>query len=51
MVIPKTRFQVTYKINNKTYIIVLPGISASHICRSWDRPGSSLISVEEIVKK
>jgi len=41
------RFLITYTIAAKTYSITIPGISASHIWRSWDRPGSTLVDVKE----
>jgi hypothetical protein len=41
------RFLISYRIAAKTYSITLPGLSASHIWRSWDRPGSTLLDVCE----
>lgn len=41
------RFLVTYRIGPRSYTITLPGVSASHIWRIWDRPGSTLIDVRE----
>jgi len=41
------RFLISYRIAAKTYSITLPGLSASHIWRSWDRPGSTLLDVVE----
>lgn len=41
------RFAITYRIGAKRYEITMPGISASHIWRAWDRPGATLINVEE----
>ena len=43
----KARFNITYRITGKTYSITMPGISASHVWRAWDRPGSTLIDVRE----
>lgn len=43
----KARFLITYRITGKAYSITLPGISASHVWRAWDRPGSTLIDVSE----
>lgn len=41
------RFSITYRIAGKDYWTALPGISASHIWRTWDRPGSTLLDVHE----
>jgi hypothetical protein len=41
------RFLITYTIAAKAYSITIPGISASHVWRSWDRPGSTLLDVRE----
>ena len=41
------RFCITYHIGPRSYTITLPGVSASHIWRSWDRPGSTLLDVQE----
>lgn len=41
------RFLVTYQIAAKTYQITLPGVSSFHVRQSWDRPGSTLLRVEE----
>ena len=41
------RFLITYRIGPRSYTITLPGVSASHIWRSWDRPGSTLTDVRE----
>ena len=43
----KVRFLITYRIIGKEYQITLPGVSASHVWRAWDRPGSALIDVRE----
>jgi len=42
------RFQVTYQIRGKTYMFCIPAPNAAHIWRSWDRPGSKLVSVVEV---
>jgi len=42
------RFQVTYQIRGKTYMFCIPAPNASHIWRSWDRPGAKLVSVVEV---
>lgn len=41
------RFLITYRIAARSYMITLPGVSASHIWRLWDRPGSTLLDVRE----
>ncbi len=41
------RFLISYAITGKTYQITLPGLSASHVWRSWDRAGSTLLNVVE----
>lgn len=41
------RFLITYRVASRTYQITMPGISASHVWRSWDRPGSTLLDVQE----
>lgn len=41
------RFLITYRITGKEYQITMPGVSASHVWRAWDRPGSTLIDVRE----
>lgn len=43
----KARFLITYRIADNRYTITMPGISASHVWRAWDRPGSTLIDVRE----
>ena len=42
------RFLVTYSIGSRSYWFTIPGISASHIWRSWDRKGAVLKSVVEV---
>lgn len=41
------RFLVTYRILGRDYSTCMLGISASHISRNWDRPGSTLLDVRE----
>lgn len=41
------RFLVTYSIGPRSYQITLPGVSASRVWLTWDRPGSTLIDVRE----
>lgn len=41
------RFLVAYRIAGRLYEITLPGVSASHVRAAWDRPGSTLVSVQE----
>jgi hypothetical protein len=41
------RFAIRYRIAGKIYRITMPGISACHVCRDWNRPGAELLSVEE----
>ena len=41
------RFLVTYSIGPRSYTITLPGVSASRVWLTWDRPGSELIDVRE----
>lgn len=41
------RFLITYRIQTRLYSTCMPGVSASHVWRSWDRPGSALIDVVE----
>lgn len=41
------RFLITYRIQDRLYSTCMPGVSASHVWRSWDRPGSTLIDVVE----
>ena len=41
------RFLVTYCISAKDYWFTMPGVSASHIWRTWYRPGSELLDVRE----
>lgn len=41
------RFIITYRIGAKTYRITLPGSSCAHVRRAWNRPGATLVSVEE----
>ncbi len=43
----KARFAITYTINGRRYRITMPGISACHVRRDWNRPGAELLSVEE----
>ena len=42
------RFLVTYSIGLRSYWFTIPGISASHIWRGWDRKGAVLKSVVEV---
>lgn len=42
------RFEHTYTIEGKTYQTIIPAISASHAFRQWDRPGATLLRVEEV---
>jgi len=42
------RFEHTYAIEGKTYQTIIPGVSAAHCWRSWDRPGATLTGVEEV---
>jgi hypothetical protein len=42
------RFLVTYTISGRSYWFTIPGISASHIWRSWDRKGAVIQSVVEV---
>lgn len=44
----KPRFQVTYSIAGRSYWFTIPGVSASHIWRSWDRKRAVLKSVVEV---
>jgi hypothetical protein len=44
------RFQHTYTIGPRTYQTVIPAISSAHASRLWDRPGATLIRVEEVDK-
>lgn len=41
------RFLITYTVAGRTYQITMPGLSASHVWRGWDRPGSTLVDVVE----
>lgn len=41
------RFLVTYRIGQRSYTITLPGVSASRVWLTWDRPGSELLDVCE----
>lgn len=41
------RFLVSYAIGPRSYTITLPGVSASRVWLTWDRPGSELIDVRE----
>ncbi len=41
------RFLITYRIGPRSYTITLPGVSASRVWLTWDRPGSTLIDVRE----
>lgn len=43
----KPRFLITYRIGARHYQITMPGVSASHVWRAWDRKGSTLIDVRE----
>jgi hypothetical protein len=43
----KARFLITYRTQNNRYTITLPGVSAAHVWRAWDRPGSTLLDVRE----
>jgi len=43
----RATFLVTYEIGDYRYTITLPGVSSSHVRATWDRPGSTLVSVEE----
>jgi hypothetical protein len=43
----KARFLITYRIEANRYTITLPGVSAAHVWRAWDRPGSTLLDVRE----
>ena len=42
------RFAVTYQIGSRQYETSMRSFNASHIWRSWDRPGAKLISVVEV---
>lgn len=42
------RFAVTYQIDSRQYEISMRSFNASHIWRSWDRPGAKLVSVVEV---
>lgn len=42
------RFAVTYQIDFRQYEIFMRSFNASHIWRSWDRPGAKLVSVVEV---
>lgn len=42
------RFQVTYQIDSRQYEISMRSFNASHIWRSWNRPGAKLVSVVEV---
>ena len=42
------RFQVTYQIDSRQYEIFMRSPNAANIWRSWDRPGSKLVSVVEV---
>lgn len=41
------RFLITYRIGPRSYQITLPGVSASRVWLTWDRPGSELTDVRE----
>ena len=41
------RFLITYRIGPRSYTITMPGVSASRVWLTWDRPGSTLIDVRE----
>lgn len=41
------RFLITYTVAGRTYHITMPGLSASHVWREWDRPKSTLVDVVE----
>lgn len=41
------RFLVTYRIGPRSYKITIPGVSASRVWLTWDRPGPELIDVCE----
>lgn len=47
---PRARFLITYQIGPHRYQITLPGVSASHVWRSWGRSGSTLLDVRECDK-
>jgi len=40
----------TYTIGPRTYQTVIPAISSAHARLQWDRPGATLIRVEEVDK-
>ncbi len=41
------RFLITYTVAGRTYHITMPGLSASHVWREWNRPKSKLVDVVE----
>jgi hypothetical protein len=41
------RFLITYTVAGRTYHITMPGLSASHVWREWNRPKSTLVDVVE----
>ena len=42
------RFEITYRIGERTYQTTIPAMSAAHARRQWDRPGATLLRVEEV---